>query len=98
ATVTFATADATSDTVGGIIMLLMVVLGITLRFVQELRADNAAAKLKAMITVTATVLRNGKPREIPLAELAQGDVVKLAAGDMIPADIRVLSCKDLFVI
>jgi Mg2+-importing ATPase len=98
ASITFATADGPSDYVGGGIMLAMVILGITLRFVQEVRADNAAAKLKAMITVTATVIRDGKPREIPLAELVPGDVVKLAAGDMIPADLRILTCKDLFVI
>ena len=79
-------------------MLIMVVLGVSLRFVQEARADAAAAKLKAMIRVTATVVRDGTAREIPLAELVPGDIIKLAAGDMIPADIRLLSCKDLFLI
>jgi Mg2+-importing ATPase len=98
ATITFVTAEETSDYVSGIIMVAMVVLGISLRFVQELRADNAAAKLKAMITVTATVVRGGQAREIPLAQLVQGDVVRLSAGDMIPADLRILACKDLFVI
>ena len=82
----------------GSVMMLMVVLGVGLRFIQEAKADNAAAALKAMIRVTATVLRNGQAREIPLQELVPGDVVKLAAGDMIPADIRLISCKDLFVI
>ena len=94
ATVAFLTGDLRA----GIVMLMMVVLGVVLRFVQEARADDAAAKLKAMITVTATVVREGQPREIPLAHLVPGDLVKLSAGDMIPADIRVLSCKDLFVI
>jgi Mg2+-importing ATPase len=89
---------ATGDLRAAIVMLLMVVLGVALRFVQEARADTAAAKLKAMIRVTATAIRDGSPREIPLAELVVGDVVKLAAGDMIPADVRLLSCKDLFVI
>ncbi len=79
------------------LMVIMVVLGVSLRFVQEARADAAAAKLKAMIRVTATVVRDGKAREIPLAELVPGDIVQLAAGDMIPADIRLLSCKDLFL-
>ena len=51
-----------------------------------------------MISVTATVVRDGQAREVPLAELVPGDVVKLAAGDMIPADMRIISCKDLFVI
>ena len=81
-------------------MLVMVVLGVGLRFIQEARADTAAAKLKAMISVTATVLRDGQPRELPLSELVPGDVIQLAAGDMIPADLRRSSsaCKDLFVI
>ena len=78
-------------------MVIMVVLGVSLRFFQEARADTAAAKLKAMIHVTATVVRDGKEREIPLAGLVPGDVIQLAAGDMIPADIRLLTCKDLFL-
>ena len=81
-----------------IVMLCMVILGVSLRFIQELRAGNAAAKLKAMISVTATVVRDGKPRELPLGHLVPGDVVQLAAGDMIPADLRLVACKDLFVI
>ena len=89
---------ATGDVAGGSVMVLMVVLGVGLRFVQETRADTAAAKLKAMISVTATVTRDGQPKEIPLKELVPGDVIKLAAGDMIPADVRLVSCKDLFIV
>lgn len=89
---------ATGDYRAGSVMMLMVVLGLSLRFVQETRADTAAAKLKAMINVTATVVRNGQPREIPLRELVPGDIVRLSAGDMIPGDVRLLSAKDLFVI
>ena len=89
---------ATGDVAGGTVMVLMVVLGVGLRFVQETRADTAAAKLKAMISVTATVTRDGQPKEIPLKELVPGDVIKLAAGDMIPADVRLVSCKDLFIV
>jgi Mg2+-importing ATPase len=88
----------TDDLRGAIVMLVMVLLGVSLRFVQESRADAAAARLKAMISVTATVRRDGQPREVPLGDLVPGDVVQLAAGDMIPADVRLLSCKDLFVI
>ena len=80
------------------VMVVMVILGVALRFIQESRADSAAAKLKAMISVTATVLRDGQAREVPLADLVPGDVVQLAAGDMIPADLRVCTCKDLFII
>ncbi len=82
----------------GIIMLVMVALGVSLRFIQETRADNAAAKLKAMIKVTATAIRDSQPKEIPLKQLVPGDVVKLSAGDMIPGDVRLLSAKDLFII
>jgi len=91
--VSFATGDARAGTV----MAIMVVLSAGLRFWQEARADAAAAKLKAMIHVTATVIRDGQPGEIPLRDLVPGDVVHLSAGDMIPGDLRVLSSKDLFV-
>jgi Mg2+-importing ATPase len=93
AVISFATGDIPSGTV----MMIMVALGVSLRFVQESRADAAAAKLKAMISVTATVVRDGVTAEIPLQNLVPGDVVKLAAGDMIPADVRLVSSKDLFV-
>ncbi len=89
---------ATSDPGSGTVMLVMIVLGVGLRFWQESKADTAAAALKAMISVTATVIRDGQPREVQLAQVVPGDVVKLAAGDMIPADLRLLSCKDLFLI
>ena len=98
AIVTFATAEGTSDMIGGWVMVLMVVLGVSLRFIQETKADNAAAKLKAMIKVTATVVRDGQTKEIALKELVPGDIVKLSAGDMIPGDVRLLSAKDLFII
>ena len=88
----------TGDYRAATVMGLMVLLGVVLRLVQEAKADQAAAKLKAMISVTATVLRDGQSREIPLQQIVPGDVVKLAAGDMIPADLRLLTCKDLFVI
>src|SRR5207247_2536476 len=89
---------ATNDYKAGTVMLLMVGLGLSLRFIQETRADTAAAKLKAMISVTATVMRDGQPREIPLQQLVPGDVVKLSAGDMVPGDVRLLAAKDLFII
>lgn len=89
---------ATGDSRAGIVMSLMVALGVILRFVQESRADSAAAKLKAMITVTATAIRGGQAKEIPLKDLVPGDIVRLSAGDMIPADLRILSSKDLFIV
>ena len=91
--ISFLTGDARAGTV----MAMMVVLSVSLRFWQEARADAAAEKLKAMIHVTATVVRDGVPREIALRDLVPGDIIKLAAGDMIPGDVRLLSSKDLFV-
>jgi Mg2+-importing ATPase len=88
----------TQDIRAGIVISSMVLMGIVLRFAQEFRADTAAAKLRAMIHVTATVLRDGVIKEIPLAQIVPGDIVKLAAGDMVPADVRLISCKDLFII
>ena len=92
-TVSFLTGDARA----GSVMAGMVALSVGLRFWQEARADSAAQKLKAMIHVTATVIRDGAAREIPLRDLVPGDVIHLAAGDMIPGDVRLLSTKDLFV-
>jgi Mg2+-importing ATPase len=91
--ISFATGDARA----GSVMACMVVLSATLRFVQEARADAAAAKLKAMIHVTATVFRDGKALEMPLRDLVPGDLINLHAGDMIPGDVRILTAKDLFV-
>ncbi|MHA3771474.1 magnesium-translocating P-type ATPase [Verrucomicrobiota bacterium sgz303538] len=93
ATISFATGDMRAGTV----ITLMVVLGVLLRFVQETRAGAAAEKLKAMITVTAAVVRAGKEEEIPLSQLVPGDVVELSAGDMIPADVRLIDANDLFI-
>jgi Mg2+-importing ATPase len=87
----------TGDPRAGFVMAAMVALSVGLRFWQEARADNAAEKLKAMIHVTATVVRDATAREIPLKDLVPGDIVKLGAGDMTPGDVRLLSAKDLFV-
>jgi Mg2+-importing ATPase len=88
--------DASLITV--IIIMAMVVISGTLRFVQESRSSNAAEKLLGMITTTCTVDRGeGKRYEIPLGDAVVGDIIHLSAGDMIPADARVLQAKDLFI-
>ena len=110
----------TRDVDGGVIIAAMVVLSVVLTWVQEARSNNAAEKLRAMVTTTATVLRReqlddtqpdaeddktGEPRtpykavrkQVPIEELVPGDLVQLSAGDMIPADVRLLSAKDLFI-
>jgi P-type Mg2+ transporter len=97
-TVLAAVSAATGDVRAAVVMGVMVVLGVGLRFFQEVKADAAAARLRAMIHVTATVVRSGKSQEIPLREVVPGDVIHLAAGDMIPGDVRLLTAKDLFVV
>ena len=79
-----------------VIICIMVTISGVLRFVQELRSSKAAEELKAMVHTTVDVERNGR-KEISLQELVPGDIVYLAAGDMIPADVRIIRAKDLFV-
>jgi len=87
----------TGDQRATIVIFVMVVLGVVLRYFQEMRADNAAEKLKAMVNTTATVVRDNVDTEVSLKLLVPGDIIRLNAGDMVPADLRVLSAKDLFL-
>lgn len=87
----------TGDIRATVVISFMILLGIVLRYIQEMRADDAAEKLKAMVNTSCTVLREGKPVEIALQEVVPGDMVVLSAGDLVPADMRILSSKDLFV-
>ena len=80
-----------------LIITVMVLLSGILRFVQETRSGNVANKLIGMIHTTACVERNGKRSEIPMEDIVCGDIIHLSAGDMIPADVRILNAKDLFV-
>lgn len=94
---------ATEDLFAAGVIALMVGISTLLNFIQEARSTRAADALKAMVSNTATVLRtiNDKGesgwQELPIDQLVVGDVVKLAAGDMIPADLRLLQARDLFV-
>ena len=85
------------DLTAVIIVGVMVFVSGTLRFVQESRSGSAAERLQAMVTTTIAVVREGECRERPIGDLVAGDVIRLAAGDMIPADVRVVETKDLFV-
>jgi len=87
----------TGDAASFFIIGTIVIISTTLDFVQEYRAGQAAERLRQSVAVRGKVLRDGKPIEIPLAELVPGDVVLLAAGDLIPCDGRVLESKDFFV-
>jgi Mg2+-importing ATPase len=80
-----------------LIISCIVLLSVTLDFVQEYRANAAAEKLRQSVSVRAIVLRDGKPLEIMVSQVVPGDVVLLSAGDLIPADGRVLEARDFFV-
>jgi len=91
--VTFWTGDPVSGSIIGLMAIMSVVLG----FFQEYRAGKEAERLSEMVRATATVYRNGKSKEIPIKQIVPGDIVDLFAGDMIPADIRIIQAKDLFI-
>ena len=80
-----------------IIVTSMVLISGILRFVQETKSNKAAEKLKELVSTTTTVIRNGKTLSIPIKEITYGDLVSLSAGDMIPADLRLIESKDFYV-
>lgn len=88
---------ALGERMSAIIVLTMAVISVFLTFMEEYRAGQEAEKLSEMVRATATVYRNGRPKEVMIREIVPGDVVDLFAGDMIPADLRIISCKDLFI-
>ena len=93
---------ATGDVRATVVISVMVGLSTVVRFVQERRSGHAADALKALVSNRATVLRRDAQgvsvsRDVPMAQLVPGDVVHLAAGDMVPADVRLIHAKDLFV-
>jgi Mg2+-importing ATPase len=85
------------ERINAAIIFVMVLVSVCLNFYQERKAEKAAESLSARITTTASVFRDGAKREAPLPEVVPGDVVFLSAGDLIPADVRVVSAKDFFV-
>lgn len=80
-----------------IVIAILVAASTLLEFFEEYRSNKAAEKLKELVATTATVLRDGKETQIPIKEITLGDIVILSAGSMIPADLRVLDAKDLYV-
>jgi len=85
------------EKISALLVFLMALLSVFLSFIQEYRAGREAEKLSEMVRATVTVYRNGKPREVKIREVVPGDIVDLFAGDMIPADLRIISSKDLFI-
>ncbi|HYP69048.1 MAG TPA: magnesium-translocating P-type ATPase [Thiobacillaceae bacterium] len=87
----------TGEVTNFLIIASIVLLSVTLDFVQEYRANAAAEKLRESVSVRAKVMRDGKPMEIQVTQVVPGDVILLSAGDLIPADGRVLEARDFFV-
>ncbi|MEI8349681.1 MAG: magnesium-translocating P-type ATPase [Candidatus Omnitrophota bacterium] len=83
--------------ISAILVFAMVLMSVFLSFVQEYRSSKEAEKLREMVRTTATVYRDGQAQEINIREIVPGDIVDLFAGDMIPADLRIISSKDLFI-
>lgn len=89
---------ATGDVASFLIVVSIVTISITLDFVQEVRAQNAVEALRRTVAVQATVRRrNGASLSVPIDQLVPGDIVELIAGDLVPADSRLLESRDLFI-
>jgi P-type Mg2+ transporter len=84
-------------TLSALIITCMILMSVTLSYFQEHRAKKAAAQLHALVQTTCTVVRDGAEAEIPLVNIVPGDTVKLSSGDIVPADMRILANKDMFV-
>ena len=80
-----------------IVIAALIIISTLLEFIEVYRSNSAAEKLKELVETTSTVIRNGKKVKIPVKEVTIGDIVILSAGDMIPADIRLIESKDLYV-
>ena len=80
-----------------IVIAILVTASTLLDFFEEYRSNKAAEKLKEMVATTATVIRNNKEVQVPIKEITLGDIVVLSAGSMIPADLRIIEAKDLYV-
>ena len=80
-----------------IVIIVLVVVSTLLEFTEEYKSNKAAQKLKELVETTTTVIRDGKKIDIPLKMVTVGDIVYLSAGSMIPADLRIIEAKDLYV-
>lgn len=79
-----------------VVILILIATSTLLEFFEEFRSNKAAEKLKELVATTSTVIRNGNELKIPMKEVTIGDIVVLSAGDMIPADLRIIEAKDLY--
>ena len=92
-----ALSAATGDVASFVIIITIVMLSIVFDFAQEVRAQNAVEALRRSVAVQATVRRDGAPVSVPAEQLVPGDIVELIAGDLVPADSRLLESRDLYV-
>ena len=80
-----------------IVIAVLIITSTLLEFFEEFRSNRAAEKLKELVATTVNVLRNGEEKQIPIKDVTVGDIVSLSAGSMIPADLRIIEAKDLYV-
>ncbi len=92
-----ALSAATGDVASFVIVVVIVSFSVLLDFFQETQAQNTIDALRQQVALRATVVRDGKETQVPVSEIVPGDVVHLAAGDLVPADGRLLAAKDFFV-
>jgi Mg2+-importing ATPase len=85
------------EAIGGMIVIAMALVSVSMSFFQEYKAGREAEKLSEMVRANATVLRDGKMKDIPIRDVVPGDIIDLTAGDIVPADLRIIQAKDLFV-
>ena len=92
-----ALAGATGDVGDFSIIVVIVLISVVIDHYQESKAENAAELLKEKVSTTATVLRDKIKTELKLSQIVPGDIIYLSAGDIIPADARIIGAKDLFI-
>lgn len=80
-----------------VIIFALIIISGTMTFVQSVRSGNAAELLQSMVKISTAILRDGKFHELPVDDAVVGDTINLATGDMIPADLRIIEAKDLFI-
>jgi Mg2+-importing ATPase len=88
---------ALGEHVGGLIIIAIVLFSVLLNFLMEFQARHAVEEIQKQIAITASAMRDGREQELPVAELVPGDIVRLKAGDLVPADARLMDVKDLHV-
>ena len=88
---------ALGEHIGGLIIIAIVLFSVLLNFLMEFQARHAVEEIRKQIAITAAVTRDGQLQDLPIAGLVPGDIVRLKAGDLVPADGRLLDVKDLHV-